>query len=268
MSSDSNKSKDPIDEEVDEMLEMAKSGKFKPGIYNFCDRWCEKCKDTEKCFLFAQEKQRRTRKLSSAQVNDDEEIFWDEIKHNLELTRRLIERELREEGLDPQEVLKEAKKQKEWDDDADRRYDRVECLILAKKYLKEVHNFLENFHQNRFQFYQELGMEIDFSDIKEEIETISWYHTLLPTKIWRSLYERESLQREEDGELRRLMTKDLPKYFHLVKKCIQKSKMAWQNLLRKRKELTSVSRKFIAMLNGIEKKFNKEIITKKLANQF
>ena len=245
-------SKDPIDREVDEMLEMAKSGKFEPGIYNFCDRWCEKCKDTDKCFLFAQEEQRKTRKVSNGKINDDEEIFWDEIKHSFELTRRLIERGLREEGLDPQEVLKEAKKQKEWDDDADTRYDRVKCLILARKYMKEVHNFLDNFHRSRFQFYPEFGMEIDFSDIKDEIETINWYYTLLPVKIWRFLYEKESLKREKNEELRRLMAKDLPKYFHLVRKCIQKSKTAWQNLTKKRGELASVGSQFIDMLNKVK----------------
>jgi hypothetical protein len=128
--------------------------------------------------------------------------------------------------------------------------------------MKDVHIFLDNFHRSRFQFYPEFGMEIDFSDVKEEIETISWYHTLLPTKIWRFLYERESLQREEDGELRRLMTKDLPKYSHLVKKCIQKSKMAWQNLLKKRSELTSVSSQFIDMLNKIKNEFTRWEINK------
>lgn len=250
-------SKDPLDGEVDKMLKMAKSGKFKPGIYNFCDRWCEKCKDTDRCFLFAQEEQGRTRRLSNAKVSDDEEIFLDEIKHNFELARRLIERGLREEGLDLKKILKEAKKQKEWDDDADTRYDRVKCLILARKYMKDVHNFLDNFHQSRFQFYPELGMEIDFSDIKDEIETIQWYHTLLPTKIWRFLYEKESFQGEENGELRRLMVRDLPKYSNLVKKCIQKSKTAWRNLTKKRGELASVGPQFIEMLNETKNEFSK-----------
>jgi hypothetical protein len=245
-------SKDPIDREVDEMLKLAKNGKFKPGIYNFCDRWCEKCKDTNRCFLFAQEEQRKTRRLSNTKDSDDEE-FWEEAKHSFELTRRLIERSLLEEGLDPKKVLKEAKKQKNWDDNVETRYDQVKCLILARDYMKDVHIFLDNFHRSRFQFYPEFGMEIDFSDVKEKIETISWYHTLLPTKIWRSLYEIEDFEREKDEELRKLMFKDLLKYFRLVKKCIQKSKMAWQNLLKKRKELTPVCRKFIAMLNEIEK---------------
>jgi hypothetical protein len=39
----------------------------------------------------------------------------------------------------------------------------------------------------------------------------------------------------------------------ILKKFIRKSKMAWQNLLRKRKELTPVSHKFLALFNEIEK---------------
>jgi len=202
--------------------------------------------------LFAQEMRRKENKLFEDKI-DEEEKFWKEIKHSFEVTKRLIDRVLREQGLNPKDVLKEAEAQKSWDDNIERRYDRVECLILAKRYLKEVHNFLENFHQNRFKFYQEFGMEIDFSDVKEEIETISWYHTLLPTKIWRFLYEIEDFKKEKDEGLKKSMFKDLTKYFRLVKKCIRKSKIAWQNLIKKRKELTPVSHKFIAILNEIEK---------------
>ncbi|MCX6810852.1 MAG: hypothetical protein NTY30_03965 [Candidatus Berkelbacteria bacterium] len=35
---------------------------FTPGIYNNCDRWCERCSKTEKCYLFFEEKKEENRR--------------------------------------------------------------------------------------------------------------------------------------------------------------------------------------------------------------
>ena len=32
---------------------MAKNPDFIPGIYNYCDRWCERCAFTARCMNFA-----------------------------------------------------------------------------------------------------------------------------------------------------------------------------------------------------------------------
>jgi len=237
-----------VDKEVDELLEMAKNKRFEPGIYNFCDRWCEKCKDTQKCFLYAQERQRRGRNTTEGKDNG----YWlEEVKHSFEITRRMIERNLKEEGIDPQKVLKE-KPKGHWDDDAGRRYDRAPCLMKAREYMKEVAIFLDNFHQNRFQYYPQLGMEIGFDDIKEEIEAISWYHTFLPSKIWRTLYEKECFNREKDRHLKELMGRDLEKFYLLVIKCINKSIEAWRDLAKKRKEFSGTAENFLTLLGDIQ----------------
>lgn len=246
---------DPIDIEVDELLKMAKSKKFKPGIYNFCDRWCERCEDTEKCFLYGQEMQKTVRNVIEGKDDNDWLI---EVKHSFEITKRLIERSLKEESIDPRKVLKE-KPKKHWDDDADKRYDKIQCLIKARKYMKEVANFLNDFHKSRFQYYPQLGMEVSFDDVKDEIETISWYHTFLPTKIWRVLYERECFQREKDKYLKKLVKKDFKKFYLLVMKCINKSLKAWRILAKKRKELSGSAKKFLAFLENIRNEFKKEI---------
>jgi len=41
--------------EFDDHIELPE-GDFIPGIYNYCNRWCERCLYTEKCRLFADEK--------------------------------------------------------------------------------------------------------------------------------------------------------------------------------------------------------------------
>ena len=69
------------------------------------------------------------------------------------------------------------------------------------------------------------------------------------------------MKREKDKELKKLMAKGLPKHFRLVKKCIQKSKTAWQNLVKKRSAWAKVYSRFIERLNKIENEFNKIFLT-------
>jgi len=49
-----------------------------------------------------------------------------------------------------------------------------------------------------------------------------------------------------------MMINDLKKYRALVEKCINKSKTAWRNLAKKRKELAPVTPRFINVLNKIK----------------
>src|SRR5262245_58416083 len=39
-----------------DFLDLAKDPNFISGIYNYCDRWCERCAFTSRCFLYATEK--------------------------------------------------------------------------------------------------------------------------------------------------------------------------------------------------------------------
>src|SRR5215475_1723060 len=39
-----------------DLLEMAGDRDLISGIYNYCDRWCERCAFTSRCFLYATEK--------------------------------------------------------------------------------------------------------------------------------------------------------------------------------------------------------------------
>jgi hypothetical protein len=43
----------PMDKE--ELLRRAKDPRHIPGIYNYCDRWCERCSLTARCLTFAME---------------------------------------------------------------------------------------------------------------------------------------------------------------------------------------------------------------------
>lgn len=251
--SQNKKVKDELDIEVDQMLELAASGKFEPGIYNFCDRWCERCEDTAKCYLFAEDELQKGKKLLAGQTNEDSDSWMKDIHHSFEVTGRLLERQFAEHGIDMAEVVKEFGDVKSWDDGAEKKYKSLPASKLSRQYMKECHEFLNKFHDNRLEYLPTLGMEIDYSDVRDEIEIISWYSTMLPTKIWRYYYDREACRREEDNELKEMMLADLPKTFALVEKCLNRSLLAWNGLRGKRDDLKLEAKKFIALLNKIKR---------------
>ena len=42
----------------DKLIEMAKNPDLIPGIYNYCDRWCERCAFTSHCLTFLTEEEK------------------------------------------------------------------------------------------------------------------------------------------------------------------------------------------------------------------
>ena len=84
----------------DELLKMTDNPDLIPGIYNYCDRWCERCSRTSRCLLFQTEKKREREREAlsgSAESNDD---FWEAIRESFSLARQMLEEFAEEEGID------------------------------------------------------------------------------------------------------------------------------------------------------------------------
>ena len=70
---------------------------FVPGIYNYCDRWCERCAFTTRCFLFAREKTYFGDKTEHDLKSD---AFWKTMQGIFRDTKTLIQRAAVEHGID------------------------------------------------------------------------------------------------------------------------------------------------------------------------
>lgn len=80
-----------------DILRMAKDPRYISGIYNYCDRWCERCPFTSRCLTYAMEKEdfedTTTRDLSNKE-------FWDKLRLILQQTIELINELAKERGID------------------------------------------------------------------------------------------------------------------------------------------------------------------------
>ncbi|MBW2259153.1 MAG: hypothetical protein JRF18_01685, partial [Deltaproteobacteria bacterium] len=72
----------------EDLLKFAEDDQYISGIYNYCDRWCERCPFTARCMNFA---------LSEEQFPDEEshdiqnEAFWQRLSETFQVTLELLE---------------------------------------------------------------------------------------------------------------------------------------------------------------------------------
>src|SRR5688572_16172715 len=83
-----------------------------PGVYNYCDRWCERCPLTARCLTYAMEIDQLEDHFDAdpAQVSRDTDNrkFWDALSGSLKLTMEMIADDCRERGLDFDQIREEA----------------------------------------------------------------------------------------------------------------------------------------------------------------
>jgi len=82
-----------MDEE--RMDELAGDPRFIPGVYNYCDRWCERCALASRCLNHAMEKE----VFDNPEARDiSNEAFWDKLHGVFAATLKMVK-----ENNDPHE---------------------------------------------------------------------------------------------------------------------------------------------------------------------
>lgn len=248
---------EPNEDDIKKLLDLAKSGKFESGIYNYCDRWCEKCPDTARCFLCAEE---RINKKKIAAYKGDEHDIWADVEYSFKTTGKIIDYISKQEDFQEKmaEVADDLSDDDKDEDEIERKFSDIECLQLAKEYMKKADEFIKKYEQSREQYKNELNLKVPDEDIKDDIDIMVWYHTFLPTKVWRCLYEREDVKRKQDDELREMVKEGYNKFIALVGKCLDKSKTALGNLILKREVWAEELAELVNHLNLLELSFKKE----------
>src|SRR5947208_16926230 len=84
---------------VDDGLEsLIDSGRFISGIYNYCDRWCEQCRFSDRCLVYYQEQQALDRHRLAGEDPDDPEVFMRDVEESLGQSMGMLEKMAEEAG--------------------------------------------------------------------------------------------------------------------------------------------------------------------------
>ena len=261
--------------DFDDMYDVPE-GDFIPDIYNYCDRWCERCLYTDKCRTFAMEKvfMRKLEKEKRIEKSMEENReFWEQVNKTVEEAAELIDEEI--------PLMKKSPLFEQWDIDDDdieeamkeheekrEKAENHELSKVAQKYEKAVHKWFEerketltvDYNSEAKQLkvsYPGITGEEELRRLSDAVEVIQWYHIQIWVKMNRaltSLYEEE-----EDSEFLEGFPKDSEGSARVILIGIDSSIGSWNYLLKKldkeRETIKPMIRMLIWMRMEVEKLF-------------
>ena len=80
----------------EQIKKLARNKKFIAGIYNYCDRWCERCQFTSRCLNFALGEEESARPENRDITN---ELFWRKSTETFQVTLDLLKEAAEHEGI-------------------------------------------------------------------------------------------------------------------------------------------------------------------------
>src|SRR5438093_1005672 len=81
----------------DDLKNFADNPDFIEGIYNYCDRWCERCPYTARCMNYAMSPEARGEEPNNDIRNAE---FWNELAETMHATLELMREMAEEQGID------------------------------------------------------------------------------------------------------------------------------------------------------------------------
>ena len=169
-----------------ELRELVRSGDFILGIYNYCDRWCERCPFTARCLVYATEK---ADDLSADPEAHDinSAKFWSRLESMFQEAHEMILEWAEEAGVDVEAIEDEATGREQQRQDAKQH----DLSLAARRYAEMVQRWLseefaveQNVHDDTTGKSRNTEEDIDVSDA---IEVIRWYQFFVAAKVFRAL---------------------------------------------------------------------------------
>ena len=173
----------------DRLKRLAAEERFIKGIYNYCDRWCERCSQTSHCLNFS---------VSEEEFSDPEardirnKAFWDKLSEILVESLELLREGAERWGIDLDAVdcIEETEKKRAKEEAAE---NHLLCRV-ARRYGERVEEWFEG--RETLFFEIAAGARVGAS-LEEAIEVIRWYQYFICAKVMRAV--RGSVEEEEEG---------------------------------------------------------------------
>ncbi|WP_266362026.1 hypothetical protein [Tellurirhabdus rosea] len=235
---------------------MTQATELIPGIYNYCDSWCERCPFTKRCQSFKLQYPE-----GIPQEDMDAETLVKRLMEALQMTKAYIAKHQKKELPEHMQTALEAKAAGVHETDT---LERPSVAALCDQYLnttaswlKAEMNLLEQAgHQQAFEVNIGVRTEAEamtmLNGLKDAWEVIKWYRTLIPVKVMSAL------------QLRRAPTNDpqLSAYFNgkakLVLVSVDKSLAAWHTLLEHYPEKMDEVLDMLVLLDRIRRQMTEQ----------
>lgn len=164
------------------------------GIYNYCDRWCKRCRFRSRCSQYILSEERL---LSDAGVNETDDAFWNNVNEMFDITMEMIREIAEEKGINLESV--DSEMYSEHQKSLDLRYAAHPCTSAGSAYISMVEEWFEEAEPLFNSKEYELSMKVEIDDLSDEdasgeadeidnaVEVIQWYQTQIYVKLMRAV---------------------------------------------------------------------------------
>lgn len=228
-----------------------------PGIYNYCDRWCERCYLSSRCLNFKMEMREKDRRESNDTENKE---FWKELQASFSITSSMLQNLADELGMDiHQEDLEDLKGNIHKPENPDVMNHPVN--LAAEIYFESSRKWIDaNYEvfQKKPSQDRDLINSINQTDndnkyllLNDLYEIINWYHTMILVKSKRAVMSsmddggKDDIHSEMNGTAK------------VVLNCIDRSSFAWNGIMKNMPQQESVALKNLANLQLLEENIHR-----------
>jgi hypothetical protein len=173
----------------DRLKKLASDERFIPGIYNYCDRWCERCPQTSRCLNFS---------ISEEEFSDPEtrdirnKAFWNKLSEIFAESLELLKEGAKKWGIDI-ETLDSAEDEEHIKAKDVATKNHLLCRV-AKRYSQWVEDWFEG---RETLFFEAVAAARGGVSFEEAIEVIRWYQYFICAKVMRAV--RGNIEEKEEG---------------------------------------------------------------------
>lgn len=163
------------------------------GIYNYCDRWCERCDFTDRCSNYSLEKE--------LESDDDRETtnedFFSNLQATFEATLELLNEHADKMGVDLSISIGEIKNEEQGNLSNIKKHP---LYRICKDYGETISNLLSHNEKkiNSVLNHLEDDNLVSYQELNDAIDMLYWYKSFVLTKINKAL---NGMQRSEEDEL-------------------------------------------------------------------
>jgi len=191
-------------------MDDKKNSRFIPGIYNYCDRWCERCAFTHRCRNFSM---REDDGLSHEERSEKNDAFWQQLERASEASMDEWKDSADDDGSDvPPDMEFTEEELEEAERDSERREAKAKELggpitQSAEAYTWKLRQFIEA-HKELFRTPPDeidptviaaaggdTNAEADSVWLQDALEVINWHQFFITVKLMRAFH---SLVTEEE----------------------------------------------------------------------
>jgi predicted hydrocarbon binding protein len=176
----------------EQLKKLAKDPRFIPGIYNYCDRWCERCAFTSRCMTYTLSED-ENESPESKDINN--KAFWDKLHEIFRETLEMVKEKAEEMGIDLDAID---------DEQFAKQQEQVHQFVENQPYTKAAFGYVgmvNRWFESNKDLLEEKGDELqtlalaqipgtmpekDALEIKDCLEVVRWYQHQIYVKLCRA----------------------------------------------------------------------------------